>query len=590
MREKRSGGIRIKTKLIGSYIAVILVVVLTISLFAYYAVRQAIVRHALAQDQYLAEQLAANLSTRLKSMEELQFSQYLYSRLGDWLPITPTTMAEAINRERRIQDIISRLCYAKAHIAGAAVIDNEGRIYGTNLRSAHDALSEIERMDVQAVSARRGKVLWKVGSDGCLLMSRQLISINTTRPVGIIAMTIDPSFLTLVYDSATVNPKGNIVLFDSNRQLLPPDNPEMHDVAAAWLDRKSADGTHNFRFENRNYIITQQPLPENDFTLLHILDILALNTYTQNLPLMMLIVTLPAVLLALLFAHWISSMASSGISALVAGARRFGRGDLTTPVAVKSRDEIGDLAMEFNRMAEALSLLIEDIYDAERNKLAAESNALRFEYNALEAKINPHFLYNTLESVNSLAKIKGEEEISEIVCLLGTLLRDNISSTIDIIPLRQEFDNIQTYMRIQKLTYRDKFDINIRLDADVTEALVPKFILQPLVENAIYHGILGHAGHGQITLQAECVECDLCVTLTDDGAGMDGENLARLLDYTVEAKNDVGTHAKVGVRAVDKRLKILYGEKYGLQVESRLGHGTAVIVRMPLCLPGEEKP
>jgi len=590
MRQKKPNGMRMRTKLIASYIAVILFAMLAISLLAYYAVRQAIVQHTLAQDQYLADQLAVNLSTRLKSMEELQFSQYLYSSLGDWLPSTPMTLAEEINRERRIQDIITRLCYAKMHIAGAAVADNEGRFYGTNVRNAYNVLAEIRQVDAQAVAARRGKVLWSVGEDGCLLMSRQLISIHTTRPVGYITMTIDPSFLTQVYDSATADTKGRIVLFDGNRQVLPPGDPEMHAIAAAWLDLHNTDATHNFRFENREYIITQTRLPENDFSLLHILNIHALDVYTQNLPLMMLIVTLPAILLALLFARGISSVVTGGIQALVAGARRFGRGDLTTPVTVKSRDEIGSLALEFNRMAEALAHLIEDIYDVELNKLAAESNALRFEYNALEAKINPHFLYNTLESVNSLAKIKGEEEISEIVCLLGTLLRDNISSTIDIIPLRQELDNIQTYMRIQKLTYRDKFDMDIRPDADVMEALVPKFILQPLVENAIYHGILGRTGHGHIVLRAKRSEGDLHIALTDDGAGMDEAELTRLLDYTVEAKNDVGTHAKVGVRAVDKRLKILYGEGYGLQVESRLGVGTTVVMRMPLRLPKREEP
>ena len=110
MRPKKLSDMRIRTKLVASYIAVILFAVLAISLLAYYAVRQAIVQHTLAQDQYLADQLAVNLSTRLKSMEELQFSQYLYSSLGDWLSSTPMTLAEEINRERRLKDIITRLC------------------------------------------------------------------------------------------------------------------------------------------------------------------------------------------------------------------------------------------------------------------------------------------------------------------------------------------------------------------------------------------------------------------------------------------------------------------------------------------------
>ena len=572
----------IRTKLIISYAAIIIFTILIISVVFYTTAKQIISRHVRDQNQFLAEQLSINLASQLKSMEELQFSQYSYSLLGNLLTFEPVSYVDVINQNRRISECLIRLCYSKAFIEGAAVIDNNGNIYSNTINNDYDIAKEARIADLNELLARYGKAIWAIDNNGRLLMHRLLVNINTTRPVGQISIVINPRYLTRIYEHGMAGSRGHILLFDRDGHYIPSMNMEIDNMASLLFESTRVRNDAEFTHDRKQYIISRAQFPENGFEMFHILSLDELGIHTRTLLLMTYLAAIAAIIATIIVAHIISSQVTGGINSLIKGIRRFAAGDLKSPVQVKSTDEIGYLAEEFNRMADSINRLIADIYDAELKKRKAETNALQFEYSALESKINPHFIYNTLESVNSLAKLKGADDISKIVCLLGNLLRDNISSTVEIIPLEKEIDNISRYLQIQKLAYGEKFDIHITVCEDVLEAGVPKFILQPLVENAIYHGILVSTKHGNLFFNAQRQGENLSITLQDDGAGMCREKLSRLLDYSVDVKNEKGTHTKVGVRAVDKRLKILYGSQYGLSVESEENTGTIVHLIMPL--------
>jgi len=577
----------IRTKLIISYAAIIVFTILVISVVFFTAAKQIITRHVLDMDQFLAEQLAANLASQLKSMEELQFSQYSYSLLGDLLAYDSPGNNVSINQGRRISECITRLCYSKGFIEGAMVTDNNGNIYSQNIGKAYDISGEAAMADPGELIRNYGKAIWSIGSNGRLLMHRLLININTTRAVGKMTLAINPQYLTGVYWHDMAGTRGQVLIFDRDGNFIPSADTEINSMAHLLFESKE---TNDAEFSNngKQYIITRAQFPGESFQIFHVLSLNELSIYTKTLLLMTSLAAIAAIIATIIVAHILSNQVTGGINSLIKGIRRFAGGDLKTPVQVRSKDEIGFLAVEFNRMADSINSLIANIYDAEQKKRNAETNALRFEYSALESKINPHFIYNTLESVNSLAKLKGAGDISKIVCLLGNLLRDTISSTIDIIPLEKEIDNVYRYLQIQKLAYGEKFDIHINIPEDLLEAGVPKFILQPLIENALYHGILVNTKHGNLYLSARKEDDNLTITLTDDGIGMSKEKLALLLDYSAEVRDDNAGHTKVGVRAVDKRLKILYGAQYGLKIESEENAGTTVFLNMPFINAGIE--
>ena len=579
----------IRTKLIISYAAIILSTILVISVIFFTFLKQGITRLVREQDQFLAEQLSINLSEQLKSMEELQFNQYRYSLLGDLLINIPTSESERINQSRKISESLIRLYYSNSYFEGAAVIDNNGTIYSYNIINDKSFIDDAALSNSEELLMKHGKVIWSIDKNGRLLLHRLLINIFTTRTVGQIIIPINSRFLTRNYEDDTTGTRGHILIFDKEGHFIPSINPDINIIAPLLFQSDKMKTTTDFSHNREQYVVSKTVFPDGDFEMFHVLSLKEIGIYTRTLPFMTVLAALAAIIATIIVANIISGRVTGGINLLIKGIRRFAAGDLKSPVEVKSQDEIGYLAMEFNHMADSINNLISNIYDAELKKRKAETNALQFEYSALESKINPHFIYNTLESVNSLAKIKGDDDISQIICLLGSLLRDNISSTVEIIPLLKEIDNISKYLQIQKLAYGEKFNIHITIKEEAQQAMVPKFILQPLVENALYHGILVSTRHGNLSLVAERRVKNLNITLRDDGAGMSKEKLLELLDYSIESKNETGTHTKVGVRAVDKRLKILYGEEYGLEIESEENAGTTVNLIMPFFNAEDEK-
>lgn len=571
---------KIRTKMILSSTAVILLTTLLISVLVFSATRQAMVQHSLDLGEYLSVQLAKNLSNRFNTMEELQFFQYYYSLFSNMLALASADEELNTIQVRRINDSLRRLYYSQRYITGIYVIDSDENLFSVGSATVADVRDLFSEQYLDEVNNRRGKPVWSVGNDGSLVMGRQLISIYTTRELGIIILIIDYEFLNQVIEQNEDGRTGRVVLYDRNNNILPSGFPNIDEVAISYIEQNSMD--EKFDFLGEEYIIISAEIPNNDFTLLNILMVRDLGEYTQNLPYTIMAVAFLSILVSILVAISVFRLATKDIRILADGIRSFASGKLTNPIRVRSSDEIGFLTTEFNRMTDEIDSLINDVYNAEINKKNAELNALQFEYSALEAKINPHFIYNTLESINSLAKIKGDDEISEMVCLLGSLLRDNISFSADIITIEQELENIQKYLSIQKLTYGSKFDIEIQLEDDLKKALVPKFILQPLVENAIIHGLLASSEKGLITLHVKADSENLQINIRDNGVGISEDELDRLLDYSVKAENELGTHTKVGVRAVDKRLKILYGDDFGLDIKSQPGEGTQITVKMPL--------
>jgi two-component system sensor histidine kinase YesM len=238
-------------------------------------------------------------------------------------------------------------------------------------------------------------------------------------------------------------------------------------------------------------------------------------------------------------------------------------------------DELGDLGNSFNHMVSQMDQLIKRVKEEHQQRQNAEMRILR-------EQIKPHFLYNTLDSVNWMARECGAADIVRLVDALTNMFRIGLSAGKDIIPLSDEIEHVSNYLYIQKIRYKDKLDYQINVDPDTHKCDVPKLILQPLVENAIYHGIKEKRGGGSI--QIDCLKHEDCVEITilDDGAGMDAETLNRLRRKLSE---DSGDKSGFGLYYIDQRMAQVFGAQYELSVESELGKGTTVTMRLPCRAP-----
>jgi two-component system sensor histidine kinase YesM len=218
--------------------------------------------------------------------------------------------------------------------------------------------------------------------------------------------------------------------------------------------------------------------------------------------------------------------------------------------------------------------LVDDVYLAGQRKKEAELEAL-------QNQINPHFIYNTLESIRMTAVINDDVEVSDMTQLLGKLLRYGMGTGTETVPLAMELEHLNMYMQLLNYRYGNRFVLEI---VNVTDSELPvmKLLFQPIVENAVYHGMDESKPSMNIRLAYEQSGTDHLFTITDDGVGMSEANLVRLRRRLNEPKEEHENNGRgIGLRNVHERLKLLFGEGYGISIESMEGAGTAVSVRMP---------
>ena len=207
----------------------------------------------------------------------------------------------------------------------------------------------------------------------------------------------------------------------------------------------------------------------------------------------------------------------------------------------------------------------------EQDKLRAMELAL------LQSQINPHFLYNTLDTIIWLVETGKNEQAVEMVTSLSNFFRSSLSQGRDIITLGEEEIHVRSYLEIQQVRYRDILRYEIHVQPELRGCMLPKLTLQPLVENALYHGIKLRRGLGCILVDAAQEDDRVCITVRDDGAGMPPERLQQLRQ-SLDTEEPVG----FGLRTVYRRLRLLYGEQCSMELESEPGAGTTVTLRFPI--------
>ena len=280
-------------------------------------------------------------------------------------------------------------------------------------------------------------------------------------------------------------------------------------------------------------------------------------------------------ILMLVYSMRLARRITEPIGALADKAQKLGDGDFSITQVDTNSTELQTLDRGFNEMVGRINALMEKQIENQRYLHRAELELL-------QAQINPHFLYNTLDSISILAENHRDEEVVRMVVSLSVFFRNSLSRGKEIISLQTERDQVTSYLEIQQIRYSDILSYEIRIPPELLGCMVPKLILQPLVENALYHGTKNKRGLGTILITARREGQDMLLQVRDDGAGMDAEQLKALQSGVYEER-----HTGLGLVNVHKRIKLYCGDKYGLSFESTLGEGTTVSVLLPMDLKPE---
>ena len=270
------------------------------------------------------------------------------------------------------------------------------------------------------------------------------------------------------------------------------------------------------------------------------------------------------IVLAVLLSYLVSRSISVPVHKLTLAMGEVEAGNLSVRIPEQRNDELGLLYRRFNIMTERIEDLVAETKEEQTQLRIAERKAL-------QAQINPHFLYNTLNTIKSIAKLEGVDKITTIATRFGKILRNSIENDREMISLRDSLELVESYLEIQKIRYGDRLSYRIDVPAEFMEYHIPKLVLQPLVENAVVHGLEEKVDPGFISVSAADSDGSIIIRVYDDGVGMSNPEIPD------KEKNGGG----IGLFNVHRRIELLYGKPYGISIRSAPGQGTEILVRLP---------
>ena len=270
---------------------------------------------------------------------------------------------------------------------------------------------------------------------------------------------------------------------------------------------------------------------------------------------------------------YISSRITGPIKRLEKSVNALEAGKLDTEIYIGGSYEIRHLGRSIRDMAGQIQVLMNDI-------VAEHESKRKSEFDTLQSQINPHFLYNTLDIIVWMIENEQKAEAVKVVTALARFFRISLSKGRSIIPVKDELEHVRNYLMIQQMRFKNKFTYQIESEPETLNLASLKLMLQPLVENAIYHGMEFMDGDGEILVRAFLEEGELIFTISDNGLGMTEEQVNGLLkENTVHASSKRGSG--IGVKNVNERIRLYFGEQYGLSIESEPDEGTTIRIHLP---------
>ena len=572
-----------------SYIIIITMSVSMISIFVYKIYESSIRKNAVNYSANLVEQISANVSYKAGELEDYVLLQvrnfpYLFSKEQE----ESDYLTEYI-RIREFSNLAVQLSYSRLRFEEVYIEDKDLRyVYSINGEVDKQRFKETELdryiyQERNKIRSSWGRACWFTlpGKPKTVYMCRAIFSDKTTEYQGIIVAGISRDYFRSLYGNMNGTQGEKIVIFNNTGDIISCAR-EVYPMADYYRQYRLNEENFldNTEHNEEEYLAAGNTSPDGKWRVMSFISDDELLKDTGVIKTWIIVTCVICLVIALIIAVVISANITGNIRLLLKKIRLLEKGDFTTQIKPSSYDEIGYLALEFNTMTVKLNELLKKVSKEEMEKQQAEYRALEAEYNALQAQINPHFLYNALESINSIAKLEKQDKISGIITAVATLLRGSIRQKNRIITLRQEFEYTKSYLDIQKAVHGDRIEVIFDEENDILDCEVPKLILQPIVENAICHGIAKKIDGGLIVVSAYR-DNKLVIKVSDDGIGMSEEFLNRLFVETEDREEVSDKHTKAGIRSVDKRIKILYGEEYGLRISSQTFIGTTVEIMLP---------
>lgn len=424
------------------------------------------------------------------------------------------------------------------------------------------------------------------GIGGTLSMTVAVNAPGTHRPLGVLMLNVDSSFWTRSLTNYSFYGTGNTLLL-TDTAVLAVLNPNVNAPIFEYEnDMKqflsgSTKGQLTQELNGRRMFICFQKVRNMDMYIAHVVDLDTLLEPAYQLRRQCFTLVLLLIFFCLLIAYLTSLSIGMPLKSLLDSIRGFEKSWDAERCEISGNDELTYISRQFNQMADSTQKMAEEIVQVNLKQQALELSRLKAELNALQMQINPHFLYNTLDLIRweTIVATQGESTASRMIDRFSVLLRKSIKKGEQKVPISEELEHVQAYIDVVNFGRRFKVQLINSIDFNCTQFYIPKLCLQPIVENAIQHAFGRDCTHPIIHVRGWLIGKNLIlITITDNGHGMEAGSVQALQNRLKQKKPDL---EGIGLNNVNLRFKLIYGDEYGLSVESIPETGTEISVRFP---------
>lgn len=495
-----------------------------------------------------------------------------------------TSAAKRLQQKMKVESRLDYLeaLYPEDQFSSISVYTTGGEMVNTNsIRSrASDYMNLLEKIrKMPAEPAWLDLYEYEDGEgpgDGIAYM-RPYREYSSGRVKGYIVVEYNSELLRKIFTPLKYQAEGQYLITDMNGNVKTASENTSQAIQGnigdreffRWVLQKNKDEGKSFQIGTERCLVTAAGIGTLDWMMIGVTPVSMLLEPGKIMTVVLYVVGILAVAAAALLSFFVAHTVARPLSELADTMKRFGKGELHVSVPVRSGDETGVLADAFNKMTVQIETLVQQVYQEQRDKR-------KYEFAVLQAQINPHFLYNTLSSVSALIKMNRPDDAFQMIHAIGQFYRTALSSGKNMISLRTEVENIESYIQIQKMRYRDKIVFQIEFEEEIMNVPIVKLTLQPLVENAIYHGVKNVSHQGKITVRGERDGEDVAIRITDNGAGMSEERAEEILSEEEKSREQ-----SFGLYSIRQRLRLYFGEEACISIKSRPGEGTEVTVKIP---------
>ena len=442
----------------------------------------------------------------------------------------------------------------------------------------HIDLNSILSEYTEKMDKEEGGAVWgssKVGDKEKLVLCRQINEIGTyniQRKLGYFILIVKEEEMYSLYKELSPIVGTVLHIYDQNGIIM------------SSMDRQAIGTGFDYKVLSENerkyinpaggfYYYVDRQLKINNWTIVYMIDKSYIDMQSRGVYQYMLFIMLFGLIVSLMISYLISNNVTKPITELAKNMKKVENGKFDIKIPQSRNDEIGQLIHSYNLMIEKLNELV-------NNNLAMQIKTKEAQIRAYEMQINPHFIHNSLETIRMLSVLDETDKVDEAILLLSSVLRFNLNTEKEV-SIESELNNMEYYLRLLKLRFNDEFDYEINVDEEILSYYTLKFILQPIVENAMKHGIEKVERKGIISILGKQLDNEIVFVIKDNGIGISEEQIKILKECLNDNNYLKDGSSNIGLMNVHQRIKLFYGDEYGIEVESKFMEKTSVLIHIP---------